>query len=212
MEGGRGGGRGGLQPRARGPVRGGSGGTGSAPPRAPPPRVPCKRQRQRQHQQQRQQPRAASGGAGWTDRLTEGSGGAWPARAGHGGILIRRGPRGSCSGPRELRAAAPDPAEGRVLGECLPPPPAPSLSRLTSLVPLPCPSPPSSSSPAPPPPAAGWGDVTWQGAPTCGPGRGRRRQLGTLRGHRPSSPIPNSSLGLTALFLSLRSVFPVLTT
>lgn len=74
-----------------------------------------------------------------------------------------------------------------------PHPPVPGLSRLTTLVLLPCPSPPSSSSPAPPPPAAGWGDVTRLGAPTCGRGRGRRRQPGTLRGHsarRSPSPIP----------------------
>uniref|UniRef100_A0A9L0J3H7 Synaptogyrin 3 n=1 Tax=Equus asinus TaxID=9793 RepID=A0A9L0J3H7_EQUAS len=91
----------------------------SAPPGAPSPRparAPGRRQRQRLHQHHRQQPRAASGGAGRTDRPTEGAGGAWPARASHGGSLVWRGSRGGRPGPRELRAAAPDPAAGRVLG------------------------------------------------------------------------------------------------
>ena len=34
------------------------------------------------------------------------------------------------------------------------------------------------------------------GAPTCRRGRGRRRQLRTLRGHHPPHPPPSSSLGL----------------
>ncbi|TEA31817.1 hypothetical protein DBR06_SOUSAS8310044, partial [Sousa chinensis] len=64
----------------------------------------------------RQQPRAASGGVGPTDRRTEGAGDTRPARAGHGGSLVRRGTRRGHPGPCELRAAAPDPAADRVLG------------------------------------------------------------------------------------------------
>lgn len=144
---------------------------------------------------------AASGGAGRTDRRTEGARGARPARAGHGGRLLRRGPCRGRPGPRELCAAAPDPAPGRVLGEwSLPGAPLPPLPRdlqapTSPLPPTRCrllvaPRPHSlSSSPAPPPPASGWGDVTGQGAPTCGRRRGRRRRRGTLRGHR-RSPLP----------------------
>lgn len=61
----------------------------------------------------------------------------------------------------------------------------------------PRPSTPSLSPPAPPPPAAGWGDVTGLGAPTCGRGRGRWQPPGTLRGHRPPPPSSSSSLGVT---------------
>lgn len=67
----------------------------------------------------------------------------------------------------------------------------------SSLPVAPRPSTPSSSPPAPPPPAAGWGDVTGLGAPTCRRGRGRRQPPGTLRGHRPPPPSSDSSLGLT---------------
>lgn len=113
---------------------GGGGGAGSVPPRASPPqraRAPERRRRRRQqhwpHRQHQhsQQPRAASGGAGPTDRRTEGPGRARPAQAGHGGRLVRRGARGGSPGPCELRAAAPDPAAGRILGEWPAPAPAP---------------------------------------------------------------------------------------
>lgn len=108
------------------------GGAGSVPPRASPPqraRAPERRRRRqhwphRQHQHS-QHPRAALGGAGPTDRRTEGPGGARPAQADHGGRLVRRGTRGGSPGPCELRAAAPDPAAGRILGEWPTPAPAP---------------------------------------------------------------------------------------
>ncbi|XP_077618909.1 synaptogyrin-3 [Crocuta crocuta] len=64
--------------------------------------------------------------------------------------------------------------------------------------PAPGPSPPSLSPGAPPPPAAGWGDVTGLGAPTCGRGRGGRRP-----------PLLRSA---SDPYLSPRSVFLVLTT
>lgn len=50
-------------------------------------------------------------------RRTEIARAARPSGAGHGRSFVRCGARGGRPGPRELRAAAPDSAAGRVLGE-----------------------------------------------------------------------------------------------
>nr|XP_040133251.1 synaptogyrin-3 isoform X1 [Ictidomys tridecemlineatus] len=73
--------------------------------------------------------RPRAGPAGQTDRGCQGRG---AAGASHGGRLVRRGPRGGRPGPRELCAAAPDPAAGRVLGEW----PLPSLPLWSRAPPL----------------------------------------------------------------------------
>lgn len=143
---------------------------------------------------------AASGGAGRTDRRTEGAGGRRPARAGHGGRLLRRGPRGGCPGPRELCTAAPDPAPGGVLGEWslpgLPLPPLPhDLQAPTHpLPPSPCPlllaPQPTHSHPRRPLPRRPQVGVTSPGRarpPAGGGGAGGAGE--TLRGHR-RSPLP----------------------
>jgi hypothetical protein len=143
-EGGRGGPKTGLRP-ARGPSRGRW--PGSAP-RAP----AAARARSREAAAASvasAASAAAPGGLGWgrpdgqTDR---GHRGRAAARAGHGGRLVWRGPRGGRLGPRELRAAAPNPVAGRVLGEWPMPSPLPRSGAtpvLASVVPQPalCPSP-----------------------------------------------------------------------